>query len=125
MRQRRRRKAADDRRGFVDERVVRQRFDHEQGIVHAAGEVAGKDGIAYVATPHGQSLTPAFLEVASAHDRPACPAGKYPAARFHLIVKIYKRNDPCEPAGDLFLSLQGWRDHVLAIACDMPAAGKK
>jgi hypothetical protein len=76
-----------------------------KGIVHAAREVAGENGIAYVPTPHGQTLTLTLLKIAAAHDRPAGVAGKNPPTRFYLIVQIHKGKDPRKPAGDLLLSL--------------------
>jgi hypothetical protein len=42
---------ADDCRSLVDEFVVLERLHHEQGEVHAAREVALKDGVADVAAP--------------------------------------------------------------------------
>ncbi len=108
----------------MDERVVLESLDHEQGIVNAAREVAGENGIAYVPTPDRQTLALSLLKIASAHDRPAGGAGKDPAAGLHLVVKVNEGNDPRKPAGNLLRSLQGWRVHDLAIPRDMPAAGK-
>jgi hypothetical protein len=51
----------------VDELVVLERLDHEEGEVDAAGEVALEDGVAHVPAPHGQALALALLEVAAAH----------------------------------------------------------
>lgn len=116
--------AAHNGRSFMDECVVLESLDHEQGIVHAAREVAGENGITYMTTPYRQTLALAFLEIAAAHDRPASSAGKDATARLHLVVKINEGNDPRKPAGNLFLSLQGRRVHVLAIPRDVPAAGK-
>ena len=44
--------ASDNGRGFVDQLVVLKSLYHEQGIVHAAREVALEDGIAYMLTPN-------------------------------------------------------------------------
>ena len=55
--------AADKRRGFVDEFVVHEGFDHEQSEVHTAGDVALEDGIAHVLAPNRQSLALPLLEV--------------------------------------------------------------
>ena len=104
--------------------IVLESLDHEQGIVHAAGEVAGENGIAYVPAPYRQTLALSFLKIASAHDRPSGSAGKDLTARLHLVVKVNEGNDPRKPAGNLLLSLQGRRVHVLAIPRDVPAAGK-
>ena len=71
MRQRRGRLAADDGRGFVDQRVVGQRLDHEQGEVDAARAVARQHRIADVPAPHRQALALALFQIAAAHHRPA------------------------------------------------------
>jgi hypothetical protein len=115
---------ADDGRGFVNERVVGKRFYHEQGVVYAAREVAGENGIAYVLTPYGQPLALTLFQVAAPHDRPAGAAIKHPPAGLDLIVEVNEGNDPRKPAGNLLLSLQGRWVHVLAITRDVPAAGK-
>jgi hypothetical protein len=52
VRERRGRETADDRWSFMDEFVVREGVDHEQGEVHPAGEVALEDQITHVCTPH-------------------------------------------------------------------------
>ncbi len=124
MCQRRRGATADNGWGFVDERVVLKGLDHEQGEIHAARDVAGKDGIADMPTPHGQTLTLALFEVASAYDRPAGGAFKDPTARFDLVVNIREGDNARDPARDLLLLLQGRRVHVPAIAGDVPTAGK-
>ena len=100
------RAATDNGRGFVDKRVIRKSLDHEQGVVHAARDVAGENGIAYVATPHGQPLALTLFKVAATHDCPAFVTGKNAPAGVHLVVQIHKGNDPREPAGDFLLSLK-------------------
>src|SRR4051794_37575254 len=64
MRERRRRVAANNRRGFVDKRVIFESRHHEEGKVHAARDVARQDGVANVPTPDWQTLTLTFFEVA-------------------------------------------------------------
>ena len=44
--------ASDDCRGFVDQLVVLKSLYHEQGIIHAARDVALKDGITDMPAPH-------------------------------------------------------------------------
>jgi hypothetical protein len=73
----------------VDQLIILEGFYHEQSKVHAARDIALEDGIAYVPTPHGQTLALALFEVASTYDRPQGVAGKHPPARFHLIVDIH------------------------------------
>ena len=90
--------AADNCRCLVDQRVILEGLDHEQGKVHAAGDIAFEDGVANVPTPDGQALTLAFFQVAPAHDGPPRVAGKDPPACFDLIVKVRKAGEPSEPA---------------------------
>ena len=82
------RPAADNRWGLVDELVILDGLHHEQGIVHAARDVAFKDGVTDVQAPHRQSLAFTLFEAAPTHDRPLCIAGKHPAACFHLVVDV-------------------------------------
>ena len=124
MCQRRRCTAADNGRGYVDERVVLKGLNHERGVVYTARDIAGENGITNVATPHGQTLTLALFKVAPAHDRPPGVAGKYPPAGFHLVVDIDEVGEPPEPAGEILLSFQGRRVHILAVPCDVPSAGE-
>src|ERR1700694_3449646 len=70
VRERRRRLAADDCRGHVNELEVLEDPHHEESEVHAARDVALEDAIAHVQAPYGQALALALLEVASAHDGP-------------------------------------------------------
>ena len=44
--------ASDNCWGLVDQLVVLKSFYHEQGIVHAAREVALEDGVAHVPAPY-------------------------------------------------------------------------
>ena len=67
--ERRRGLAADNRRGLVDQLVVLEGLDHEQGEVHAACAIALEDGVAHVPTPHGETLAFALFEIAPANHR--------------------------------------------------------
>src|SRR5687768_17140826 len=98
VRERRRALAADDRGGLVNEIVVPERLDHEQGEVHAAREVALEDGVADVAAPDRQALAFALLEVAATDDGPAGVAGEDPSARLHLVVEVGEAGEACEAA---------------------------
>src|SRR3990172_2128142 len=122
VRERRGRLAADNRRGLVDELVVLEGLDHEQGKVDTARDVAIEYGVAHVPAPHGQALALALLEVAAAHDGPARVAGKHPPARFHLVVDVHDASESSERAGDLHERLELPRIHVLAVARDVPPA---
>ena len=95
------RSAADDRGRLVNKFVVLKGGHHEQGKVYAAGDVALKYGVTDVLAPHGQPLALALLEVATANDRPPSVAGKHPAARLHLIIKICKAGNTADPAEHL------------------------
>src|ERR671934_2769060 len=101
MRERGGRLPADDRRRLVDELVVLERLDHEQGEVDAARAVALENGIAHVPAPHGQALTLALLEVAAAYDGPPRVAGKDPPGRLHLVVEIGEASETRKRAEDL------------------------
>src|SRR5215467_12142210 len=98
--ERRWRLSADDRRRLVDELVVFERLDHEQGEVHAAREAALEDGVAHVPAPHGQALAVALLEVAPAHDGPERVAGEYAPGRLHLVVEVCEASETRERAED-------------------------
>jgi hypothetical protein len=86
---RRRRSAADNCWGLVDQLVVLEGLYHEQGEVHAARDVAFEDRVAHVPTPHRQTLAFALFEIAPADDGPPRFAFKHSPARFHLIVDVY------------------------------------
>src|SRR5438132_9065701 len=101
VRERRGRLAADNRRGLVDELVVLESLHHEQGKVHAARKVALEDRVAHMPAPHGQALTLALLEVATAHDGPPRVAGEHAPARLHLVVEVGEASEPRERATDL------------------------
>jgi hypothetical protein len=79
----------------LDELVVLEGLDHEQGEVDAAREVVLEDGVADVPAPHEQALAPALLEVAAAHNGPARVAGKHPPARLHLVIEESPRAPTC------------------------------
>ena len=98
MRARRRRLAADDRRRLVDERVILEGFDHEEGEVRAARDVALEDGVADMFAPHREALALAFLEVAAAHDSPAGVAREHPPAGLHLVIEVCESGQPCQRA---------------------------
>ena len=72
--------------------------------------------------PHRQALALAFLEVASAHDRPPRVAGEHPPARLHLVVQVGEPSESREPAEDVHDHLELPRVHVLAVAGDVPPA---
>src|SRR6185437_9676404 len=122
VRERRGRLAADDRRGLVDELVVLESLHHEQGKVHAAREVALEDRVAHMPAPHGQALTLALLEVATAHDGPPRVAREHAPARLHLVVEVGEASEPRERATDLHERLELPRIHVLAVEGDVPPA---
>ena len=82
----------------MDQCIVGQRLYQKQGVVHAAGEVAGKDRVADVAAPYRQSLTLTLLQVAAAHDRPTRVAGEHPPAGLHLVVDVDDSSEPPKPA---------------------------
>ena len=105
VRERRRALPADDRGRLVNQIVVLERLDHEEGEVHAARDVALEDRVADVAAPHGQALAVALLEVAAAHHRPAGVAGEDAPARLDLVVEVGEAGEPCEAAADLTSAL--------------------
>ncbi|MCB0833578.1 MAG: hypothetical protein KDC45_08960 [Bacteroidetes bacterium] len=47
------RSTPDDGRRLMDQGIIFERRYHKEGIVYAAGEVAGKNGVANVPTPDG------------------------------------------------------------------------
>jgi hypothetical protein len=116
--------AADDGGGFVNEGVVGEGFDHEEGEVDAASEVAFEDGVADVAAPDGEALALAFLEVASADDGPAGVALEDAAGGFDLVVDVGEAGETADEAEDGEERLEATGVAVLAIAGDVPAAGE-
>ena len=101
MRERRRRVAADNRRGFVDKRVVFESSHHEERKVHAARDVARQDGIANVPTPDWQTLALTFLEVAPSHNRPPRVACKHAPASLHVGIEVHDAGEASKPADDM------------------------
>ena len=63
VRERRKRPAANNRRGLVNQFIVLDCRDHKQGKIHAARDVATQDGVTQVPAPEGQALTLAFFEI--------------------------------------------------------------
>src|SRR5262245_10000363 len=82
------RAAADDRGGFVYQRVVGERLDHEHREVDPAGQVAGEHGVTDMPAPHGQPFAFALFEVTAAHDGPAGRAGEDAPARLDLVIEV-------------------------------------
>src|SRR5215218_6020711 len=122
VRERRGGLAPDDRRCLVDELVVPECLDHEQGEVDAAGDVALEDGVAHAPTPYGQALALALLEVAPTHDGPPRVAREYPPAGLDLIVEVCEASEARQRTADLDERLELPRVHVLAVARDVPPA---
>jgi hypothetical protein len=114
--------AADDRRSLVDELVVLESLDHEQGKVHPARDVALEDRVAYVSAPHWETLGLALFEVTPADDGPARFACKHSPARLDLVVEVSEARKTRERAGDLHDRLELPGVHVLAVARDVPSA---
>ena len=85
----------------MDQLVVLKRLHHEEGIVHAAGDIALEDRVAHVSAPHWQSLALTLFEIASPYDRPSGVAGKHAPAGFHLVVNVHGAEEPAEPTRDL------------------------
>src|SRR5262249_56646302 len=81
-----------------------------------------EDGVAHVPAPHRKTLTLALFKVASSYDSPARAAGKYPLARFHLVVEIRHAREARERAKDVDECLEPPGVDVLAIAGNMPPA---
>src|SRR3990170_9162859 len=122
MRERRRRPAADDRWGLVNQLVVLEGRHHEQGEVYAPRDVAFEDWVAHMPAPHGQALALTLRQVAPAHDRPPGVAGKHSPTGLHLVVDIHNAKEAHEPGQDLYGPLEPARVHILAVACDVPPA---
>src|SRR3954447_964960 len=107
---------AHDRGRLVDELVVFDGVDNEEGEVDAAGDVALEHGVAHVAAPDGQALAVAFLEVATTHDGPAGVAGEDAAACVHLVIEVGEAGEAREAAPDVDECLEPPRVDVLAVA---------
>src|SRR3954468_13090856 len=121
MRERRRRLAANNRRCFVDKRVIFESRHHEKGKVHAARDVARQDGVANVPTPDWQTLTLTFFEVAPSYNRPPRVARKHAPASLHLVVEVHEAREASKPADDMHEQFELPRVHVLAIPRNVPA----
>src|SRR2546430_11495625 len=122
MRERRRRVAANNGRGFVDKPVIFESRHHEEGEVHAARDVARQDGVANVPTPDWQTLALAFFEVAPSYNRPPRVACKHAPASLHLVIEVHDAGEASKPADDMHEQFDLPRVHVLAIPCNVPAA---
>src|SRR4029077_14345544 len=70
MRERGWRPAADDGWGFMNEGVIPECLNHEQMEVDPTVQVAPEHGVADMATPYGQAFAFAFLQCATANNRP-------------------------------------------------------
>src|SRR4051812_35691006 len=114
--------AADDRGGLVDQRVVGQRLDHEQGEVHTTREVARQYGIADVPAPDGQAFAWTLLEIAAAYNRPARIAREDPTSGLDLVVKVNHSGKTPNAREDLDLYAETQWIDILAIETDVPAA---
>ena len=113
--------AANYRGGLVDEFVVLDGGDHEEGKVYAARDVAREDGVTNMPAPYGKAVALPFFEVAAADYGPPSVARKDPSACFHLIVDVSSVEHPPNPSGSLHNQLEGPRVHVLTIPPDVPA----
>ena len=120
VRKRRGRPTADNCRGLVDQLVILDGLYHEQGKVYAARDIALEDGVAYVPTPHGQSLALALFEIASADDCPPRITGEYSPTCFHLVVEVREANEPRDPAEGTHDPPELPRVYVLAVSGDVP-----
>ena len=105
MRERRRHVAANNRRGFVDKRVIFESRHHKEGKVHAARDVARQDGVANVLTPDWQTLALTFFEVAPSYNRPPRVARKHAPASLHLVIQVHDAGEASKPAGTCTSSL--------------------
>src|SRR3954463_12498425 len=114
--------AADDCGRFVQEVVVFERLDHEQGEVDAARDVAVEDGVADVAAPDRQALAGALLQAAAPHDGPARVAGEHASRRLDLVVEVGEAGQPGEAPADIDQRLELPRVDVLAVERDVPPA---
>jgi hypothetical protein len=86
--------------GAIGQSVARA-VSHEQGDVHAAGDVALEDEVTHVPAPRRQALTLTLFEAAPAHDGPPGVTGEHQPARFHLVVELHHANESPEPADEL------------------------
>ena len=124
VRANRRRLAADDRWRFMDEVVVGERFDHEQGEVDPAREVAREEGIADVPASRGQALARALLQIAPADYGPARIARVHQPARHDLVVEVDDAGQSAERPSDADLCLVLPGIDIGVIPRGPPAAGK-
>ena len=74
----------------MDQLIVLEGLDHEQGKVDAPRAIALQDRVADVLAPHWKALTFTFFEIAAAHNGPSRVALEDSPASFHLIVEIGK-----------------------------------
>ena len=72
----------------MDQVVVLDGRDHEQGEVDATRDVAAENGVAHVPAPHWQALGGTLLQLAASHDRPPGVAREDQPAGVHLIIEI-------------------------------------
>ena len=122
MRESRRRVAANNRRSFVDKRVLFESSHHEEGKVHAARDVARQDGVANVPTPDWQALALTFFEVAASYNRPPRVACKYAPASLHLVIEVHYAGEASKPADDMHEQFDLLRVQVSAIPRNVPPA---
>lgn len=61
--------AADNGRGFMNQFVIFESRNHEQGEVDAAGEIPIQGGIADMSAPYGHALARPFFEMADSDGR--------------------------------------------------------
>jgi len=122
MGKRRGRTTADDSRGLVNQLIIFESLNHEQGKIYTASDITLENGVAYVPTPDGQTLALALLQAASAYDSPPSITCKNPPACFHLVVDVHKAKKPGDLAAHIQEPRECWRIHILAVACNMPPA---
>ena len=122
MRERRQRVAANNRRCFVDKRVIFESRHHEEGKIHAARDVARQNGVANVPTPDWQTLARTFFEVAPSYNRPHRVACEHAPASLHLVIEVHNAGETSKPADDMHEKFDLPRVHVLAVPCNVPPA---
>src|SRR5438445_6663591 len=122
VRARRRCLTADDRRDLVNELVVLDCRNHEQGEIYATCDIALQNGVAHVPAPHRQAHAVALLEVAAAHDGPLCVAAEHSSARLHLVVEVGEASKTRERAEHVYDRLELPRVNILAVTGDVPPA---
>lgn len=124
MCKRRLRLAADDRWRLVDEGVVLQGMNHEEGKVNTPRQIARQDGILDMLAPDRQSLARAFFEVTASHHRPPLVAGENAPACLDLVLDFGDPHQPNDEADDREHHAKEKAVDVLAILCNVPAAGE-